>query len=107
PLRKNMGKKNCELSADDIQRICDTFLKFEETPQSKTFPNAAFGYWKVKVERPLRLHSQLTLQRIETLRFASGDEDIRALLYDQVGDALFENFTSVHKKLEQLVNDWG
>ncbi len=28
---------------------------FEETEQSKIFPNAAFGYWKVTVERPLRL----------------------------------------------------
>ena len=54
PLRKNLGKKNCELSEDDIQRICDTFLKFEETEQSKIFPNAAFGYSKVTVERPLR-----------------------------------------------------
>jgi type I restriction enzyme M protein len=55
PLRKNLGKKNCELSNEDIQRICDTFLKFEESEQSKIFPNAAFGYWKVTVERPLRL----------------------------------------------------
>jgi len=55
PLRKNLGKKNCELSGEDIQRICDTFLAFEETEQSKIFPNAAFGYWKVTVERPLRL----------------------------------------------------
>ena len=55
PLRKNLGKKNCELSDDDITLICDTFLKFEETEQSKIFPNAAFGYWKVTVERPLRL----------------------------------------------------
>jgi type I restriction enzyme M protein len=55
PLRKNLGKKNCELSAEDIQRICDTFLDFKETEQSKIFPNAAFGYWKVTVERPLRL----------------------------------------------------
>ena len=55
PLRKNLGKKNCELSDDDIARICDAFLKFEETEQSKLFPNAAFGYWKVTVERPLRL----------------------------------------------------
>ncbi|HQM64455.1 MAG TPA: class I SAM-dependent DNA methyltransferase [Acidobacteriota bacterium] len=55
PLRKNLGKKNCELSEEDIARICDTFLKFEETEQSKIFPNAAFGYWKVTVERPLRL----------------------------------------------------
>jgi len=55
PLRKNLGKKNCELSDEDIQRICDAFLKFEETEQSKIFSNAAFGYWKVTVERPLRL----------------------------------------------------
>ena len=55
PLRKNLGKKNCELSEEDIQRICQTFLDFKETEQSKIFPNAAFGYWKVTVERPLRL----------------------------------------------------
>ncbi|MCZ7616791.1 MAG: type I restriction-modification system subunit M [Myxococcota bacterium] len=55
PLRKNLGKKNCELSEDDIQRICKAFLDFEETEQSKIFPNEAFGYWKVTVERPLRL----------------------------------------------------
>jgi type I restriction enzyme M protein len=55
PLRKNLGKKNCELSEEDIRRICDTFLTFEESEQSKIFPNAAFGYWKVTVERPLRL----------------------------------------------------
>jgi type I restriction enzyme M protein len=55
PLRKNLGKKNCELSEADIGKICDTFLAFEETEQSKIFPNAAFGYAKVTVERPLRL----------------------------------------------------
>ena len=55
PLRKNLGKKNCELSEEDIARICDTFLAFEENEQSRIFPNAAFGYWKVTVERPLRI----------------------------------------------------
>jgi type I restriction enzyme M protein len=55
PLRKNLGKKNCELSEDDITRICDSFLKFEETEQSKIFANEAFGYWKVTVDRPLRI----------------------------------------------------
>ena len=55
PLRKNLGKKNCELGDDDIARICDTFLAFKETEQSKVFDNAAFGYWKVTVERPLRI----------------------------------------------------
>ena len=55
PLRKNLGKKNCELGDDDIQRICDAFLAFEKTEQSKIFDNADFGYWKVIVERPLRI----------------------------------------------------
>ena len=55
PLRKNLGSKNCELSNEDIRCICDAFLAFEETEQSKIFPNEAFGYWKVTVERPLRI----------------------------------------------------
>ncbi len=107
PLRKNLGKKNCELSEEDIQRICQTFLDFKETEQSKIFPNAAFGYWKVTVERPLRLHSQLTLKAIETLRFASGDEDVCATLYEEFGDELFAKFSKISAKLEKRLGDWG
>jgi type I restriction enzyme M protein len=55
PLRKNLGKKNCELAKADIDRILDTFTNFNEGEQSKIFDNAAFGYWKVTVERPLRI----------------------------------------------------
>ena len=55
PLRKNLGKKNCELGEEDIARICDTFLAFEESEQSKIFDNAALGYWKVTVDRPLHI----------------------------------------------------
>jgi len=55
PLRKNLGKKNCRLSEADVKRISDTFLAFEETEESKIFPNEAFGHRKVTVERPLRL----------------------------------------------------
>ena len=55
PLRKNLGKKNCELGEDDIERICRIFLDFEEAEQSRIFDNESFGYWKVTVERPLRI----------------------------------------------------
>ena len=73
PLRKNLGKKNCELSEEDIRRICDAFLAFEESEQSKIFPNAAFGYAKVTVERPLRLpgadpHKVYTPKEIKALK---------------------------------------
>src|SRR3989441_10654881 len=107
PLRKNLGKKNCELSEEDIEKICQTFLAFEETEQSKIFPNAAFGYWKVTVERPLRLHSQLTRKAIESLRFASGDNNLRSEVYDRLGEPLFEDFTSVRSKLEKMLDHWN
>ena len=107
PLRKNLGKKNCELSPEDIDRISRTFLDFKETPESKLFPNAAFGYWKVTVERPLRLASQLTLKAIESLRFNSGDEEIRAALYEEFGDDLFNKFAKIMTKLEKRLSEWG
>ena len=74
PLRKNLGDKNCELSEVDIQRICDTFLDFQETEQSKIFPNEAFGYWKVTVERPLRLEG-IDPDRVYTAKEIRGMKD--------------------------------
>ena len=62
-LRKNLGKKNCELGPEDIERICRTFLDFEETEESRIFDNEEFGYWKVTVERPLRLRVDLSPER--------------------------------------------
>lgn len=64
-LRKNLGKKNCELKQADIQRITEAFLEFEETEQSKIFDNEDFGYHKITVERPLRLTFQVTPKRVE------------------------------------------
>ena len=55
PRRKNLGQKNCELSPENVRQIIDAFMDFEETEESRIFPNEAFGYWKVTVERPLRL----------------------------------------------------
>lgn len=107
PLRKNLGQKNCELAPEDIERISRTFLDFKGMPESKIFPNAAFGYWKVMVERPLRLHSQLTLKAIEALRFTSGDEDIRAALYEEFGDELLTRFAKISAALEKHLADWG
>jgi type I restriction enzyme M protein len=107
PLRKNLGKKNCELSEEHIRHICEAYLEFKPTEQSKIFLNDSFAYWKVTVERPLRLVSQLTPKLIESLRFASGDEVIRSKLYDQFGEALFEDFDKVAKPLEKTLAEWG
>ena len=107
PLRKNLGKKNCELSDEDVQRVMAAYNAFAYTEHSRIFPNEAFGYWKVTVERPLRLHSQLTHKAIQTLRFASGDDDIRTAVYEEFGDALFESFPDTRPALEKRLAEWG
>ena len=92
PLRKNLGKKNCELSEDDIQRIIDTFLAFEATEQSKIFPNQAFGYWKVTVERPLRLAIHTDADHLASLAeeaMKAGETDLQSLV-ESVSDVMGE-----------------
>lgn len=64
PLRKNLGEKNCETTEADRKAILKLLMDFKETPQSKIFPNNEFGYWSVKVCRPLRLKAQITNQGI-------------------------------------------
>ena len=90
PLRKNLGKKNCEFSAEDIQRIVDLFLSFQENEQSKIFANESFGFSKVTIERPLRL--QVDLSDSARIRFRKAcveakDEALSSLM-DHVAASL-------------------
>lgn len=74
-LRKNLGKKNCELSEENRQFILDEYLNFQESEYSKIFNNEDFGYYKVTVERPLRqaiLCNQTNLQQLEATLTAVG-----------------------------------
>ncbi len=101
PLRRNLGKKNCELGAADIARILDLYLgQTQEAAQSKWFDTQDFGYWKVTIERPLRLKSQLSDERIESLRFATGEEALRAEIYATHGEALYTEFAKRKPAIE-------
>lgn len=108
PLRRNLGKKNCELDETDIERIMAHYLEqppvdpeaAKADPACKWFDNADFGYWKITVERPLRLKSQLKRSSIETLRFASGDEALRNEIHARWGDRLYSEFTKIRPELE-------
>jgi type I restriction enzyme M protein len=99
-LRRNLGKKNCELSNSDIERILDVYLLGKETPEAKIFRNEEFGYWKITVERPLRLKSQFTRHAVEGLRFASGDEALRRELYSRWGADIYEKFPFIRADIE-------
>lgn len=107
PLTKNLGKKNCQLTPQHIETVVQTFIGFEPNEQSRIFANEEFGYWKVTVERPLRLISELSPSAIEALRFASGDRPIREQLYEEFGDALSADYRSIAKPLEKRLLEWG
>ncbi|CAH6099859.1 restriction-modification system protein [Klebsiella variicola] len=103
PLRRNLGRKNCELSEADIKNILDLYLgQPQENENCKWFDIADFGYWKITVERPLRLKSQLKSESIELLRFASGDEALRAEIYQEHGEKLYTEFA----KVKPLIDAW-
>ena len=113
PLRKNLGKKNCEFSAEDIQRILDLFLSFQESEQSKIFANESFGFSKVTVERPLRL--QVDLSDAARIRFrkacVEAEDEALSNLIDHVaaslGPGLHLDFNAFMAATEQRAKKQG
>ena len=68
PLRKNMGKKNCEFTPELRKEILRIFMDMEESDVSRIFSNEEFGYWSVTVDRPLRQRVDVNTDTIkETL----------------------------------------
>jgi len=67
PMRKSLGNKRREISADQIQQITDLFTAFKEGEACKIFDSTDFGYRKITVERPLRLNFQASPERIARL----------------------------------------
>jgi type I restriction enzyme M protein len=76
-----------------------------ETDHSKVFDNADFGYYKVTVERPLRLAAQFTQERINSLQFVPALRDIMAWIYAQFGDTVYDSLeqhkTAIEAYIEQ------
>lgn len=113
PLRKNLGDKNCELSDDNIEQILKAFMNLKETEQSKIFPNAEFGYWKVTVERALRLRVELNKDTLSSFRSAcveAKEEDLAKLLESaskKLGAKPYTNFSGFMSALEPLAEDAG
>ena len=59
-MRRSLGEKRKEISSDQIAEITRLYGDFEEGEKVKIFPNEAFGFMRVTVERPLRLRWEVT-----------------------------------------------
>ena len=53
-MRKSLGEKRKEISPDQTEEITRLYADFRDSERVKIFPNEAFGYMHITVERPLR-----------------------------------------------------
>jgi len=58
-MRKSLGSKRNELSADHIKQITQIYSEFKNNEICKIFDNHQFGYTTITVERPLRMSYQV------------------------------------------------
>lgn len=66
-MRKSLGDKRKELSAEQIEVVTRLYADFTEGERVKIFPNEAFGYQRITVERPLRLRWEVTPETVGRL----------------------------------------
>ena len=52
-MKRNLGAKNVFISDSHIRQLIQLYTNFEETENSKIYPNEFFGYTKVTIERLL------------------------------------------------------
>jgi type I restriction enzyme M protein len=67
-MRKSLGEKRKELSADHIAQITKLYGDFTAGDRVKILPNESFGFLRATVERPLRLRWEITDDTLAAIR---------------------------------------
>jgi type I restriction enzyme M protein len=67
-MRKSLGEKRKELSADHIAEITTLYGALAEDERVKILPNEAFGFLRITVERPLQLRWDVGAETLEAVR---------------------------------------
>jgi len=105
-LRKNLGSKNCEFTPEHINEIIEVYQSMNEQDKSdeqklasKVFDNSDFGYYKVNIERPKRLKSQLRDDLIEGLKYDKALIEPMKWAYQEFGDKVYEDITKYEKEI--------
>lgn len=92
-MRKSLGDKRKEISSGQIDEITRLYTDFTEGEKVQIFPNTAFGFQRITVERPLQLRWEVTedtiIQATATKAWdklsAEDQDDLRGRLSDLVG----------------------
>lgn len=108
-MRKSLGDKRKEISAEQIEEIVDLYRGFEESEKAKIFPNEAFGFLRITVERPLRLRWEVTDETIAVVLAAKPiqklEPDARKALVKLLGEHEGASFATEEELITALVDD--
>ena len=66
-MRKSLGEKRKRIADEQIAEITRLYGDFEEEERVKVFPNEAFGFLRITVERPLQLRWEVTDETVDTV----------------------------------------
>ena len=119
--RRSLGDKRRHITASQIEKIVRLYGRFEDGERSRIFDNADFGYTRVTVERPLRLHYRMTIEDkarfldacphllydVQAIDKALGREPQRDwnATWDRIADLLHEQQSRWKKAEQKLFRD--
>ena len=83
-MRKSLGSKRKYLTEENINELVRLYGAMDETKNSKVFPNEAFGYRRITIERPLRLNFQASEERIARLDDEKALQKLKADDFNQL-----------------------
>jgi type I restriction enzyme M protein len=108
-MRKSLGEKRKEISEGQIEEITHLYADFTEGEKVKIFPNEAFGYLRITVERPLRLRWEVNEETIAAVKASKAyakiaDRGIDDLNPDEVEGA-FDRIFARYQELQTIPSD--
>ncbi len=120
PMRKNLGSKRREIRDDARETIAHIFHEMANgdgpwAEVSKIFDTTEFGYREIKLERPLRLNFQASVERIERLKLTkpflkldlAEQDDVLNVVTNRLSDALFKDRPSFEAALTKALKGAG
>jgi type I restriction enzyme M protein len=109
-MRKSLGEKRKQISDEQIAEIVRLYGDFTENDKVKIFPNEAFGFLRITVERPLRVRWEVTDDTLAALaadsKLAKFDDDVQSALVAEVegwrGEAM-DDASVASKRVKDLM----
>lgn len=110
-MKKSLGNKRNEIGdgtggkPDQIAEITRLYGDFTAGPLCKIFDNEDFGYWRITVERPLRLNFSVAPERVARVKGIEDQPALRGALNTLAAEGLFkdrEKFTARLKAALQV-----